>query len=136
MDGAIASARLIWQQFTLTRYLAASVVALVCDMAVFAFLLEIQTDPTLASAVGYCAGIVCHWLISIRFVFVGKTRSGNELLLQRLLFAGSAVIGLAITVLTVECLSRTYVDPVTSKIVAIAISFFAVYLMRKCAIFK
>ena len=136
MERAIASAVGIWQRFTVTRYLAASLIALGFDISVFAALVAFGNDPTIASAIGYCAGIVVHWLISIQFVFVGKTRSGGDLLLQRVLFAGSAFVGLAITVTTVELLGRAGIDPVPAKIAAIAISFFAVYVMRKWGVFK
>lgn len=136
MERAVTSAIQIWRQFTVTRYLAASIAALGCDMLIFASLIVFHVDPTIASAIGYCAGIVCHWTISVNYVFVGKSHSGPGSFLQRVMFAGSALIGLAITVATVEIIGRGGADPVSAKIVAIAISFVAVYLMRKWGVFK
>ena len=136
MDRALTSALNLWHGFTLTRYLAASVVALAFDLALFSTLVAIQMDPTLASAIGYCAGIIIHWVISANLVFTGKTRDGAGLQWQRVLFAGSALVGLGITVATVEILGRAGVHPVAAKGVAISVSFTAVYIMRKWGIFR
>jgi putative flippase GtrA len=136
MDRAIASALVLWHRFTITRYLAASVIALAFDVALFASLVALGIDPTIASAAGYCAGIVVHWLVSANIVFVGKTRDGTALQVQRALFAGSALVGLGITVATVEILGRLGTHPIPSKGVAIGISFVAVYAMRKWGVFR
>jgi putative flippase GtrA len=136
MDRAIASALMFWQRFTITRYLAASFIALAFDVVLFSTLVALAIDPTIASAAGYCAGIVVHWMVSANIVFTGKTRDGVALHLQRVLFAGSALIGLGITVATVETLGRLGVQPISSKGVAIGISFVAVYLIRKWGVFR
>lgn len=136
MDRAIASALLFWRRFTITRYLASSIIALAFDVALFSGLIAIAVDPTVASAVGYFAGIGVHWAVSTSIVFNGKTRNGAALRIQQVLFAGSALVGLAITVVTVELLGRTGVDPISSKAVAIGVSFIAVYAMRKCGVFR
>jgi putative flippase GtrA len=52
------------------------------------------------------------------------------------LFAGSALVGLGITVATVEILGRFGIEPIASKAVAIGISFVAVYAMRKWGVFR
>ena len=136
MDRAIASALVLWHRFTITRYLAASIIALAFDVALFSSLVALAMDPTIASAAGYCAGIVIHWLVSANIVFTGKTRDGAALHIQRALFAGSAMIGLGITVATVEILGRIGVHPIPSKGAAIGISFVAVYAMRKWGVFR
>ena len=130
------SALHVWQRFTFTRYLAASVVALAFDVALFASLVALHSDPTVASAIGYCAGILVHWLVSANIVFPGKTRGGSAIHIQQALFAGSAFVGLAITVATVELLDRFGIHPVPAKGVAVGISFFAVYAMRKWGVFR
>jgi putative flippase GtrA len=136
MDRAVASALVLWHRFTITRYLAASIIALAFDVALFSSLVAMAIDPTIASAAGYCAGIVIHWLVSANLVFTGKTRDGSALHIQRALFAGSAFIGLGITVATVEILGRFGVHPIPSKGAAIGISFVAVYAMRKWGVFR
>ena len=136
MDRAITSALVLWHRFTVTRYLAASIIALAFDVALFSSLVALAVDPTIASAAGYCAGIVIHWMVSANMVFTGKTRNGAALHIQRALFAGSALVGLAITVVTVEILGRIGVHPITSKGAAIGISFIAVYVLRKWGVFR
>lgn len=136
MDRAIASALVLWHRFTITRYLAASIIALAFDVALFSSLVALAIDPTIASAAGYCAGIVIHWLVSANLVFTGKTRDGTALHIQRALFAGSALVGLGITVATVETLGRFGIHPIPSKGAAIGISFVAVYAMRKWGVFR
>ena len=136
MDRALASALDIWNRFTITRYLLASVTALAFDVALFSTLVALGTDPTIASAVGYCAGIVVHWTVSANVVFTGKTRAGAALHIQRALFAGSALVGLAITVATVELLDRFGFHAITAKGVAVGVSFVAVYAMRKWGVFR
>lgn len=136
MERARISALLLWQRFTLPRYLVASVIALAFDVALFSGLVAVGTDPTLASAGGYGAGIVVHWMVSANFVFTGKARAGAALQIQRALFAGSALVGLGITVVTVELMGRAGVHPIASKAAAVGISFFTVYALRKWGVFK
>ncbi len=136
MERAISSALGIWRRFTITRYLAASIIALAFDVALFSTIVALGRDPTIASAVGYCAGIVVHWMVSANVVFTGKTRDGAALHIQRALFAGSALVGLAITVATVELLSRASFHAVAAKGVAVGGSFIAVYAMRKWGVFR
>ena len=136
MDRAITSALVLWHRFTITRYLAASIIALAFDVALFSSLVAMAVDPTLASAAGYTAGIVIHWLVSANIVFTGKTRNGAALHIQRALFAGSALVGLGLTVVTVEILGRAGIHAIPSKGAAIGISFVAVYAMRKWGVFR
>ncbi len=136
MDRAIVSALDIWRRFTITRYLVASVIALAFDVALFASLVALGMDPTLASALGYCAGIIVHWMVSANIVFTGKTRDGAALHVQRALFAGSALVGLAITVITVELLGRADMHAILAKGFAVGVSFVAVYAMRKWGVFR
>ena len=105
MDNAVETVFQFWQRFTFTRYLAASIVALAFDVASFSSLVATGISATTASATGYSIGIVIHWMVSAHYVFPGKTRDGSALQWQRVLFAGSALLGLAITVATVTILS-------------------------------
>jgi putative flippase GtrA len=136
MDRTIASALDIWHRFTITRYLVASIIALAFDVALFASMVALGVDPTMASALGYCAGIIVHWVVSANIVFTGKTRDGAALHVQRVLFAGSALVGLAITVVTVELLGRAGLHAIAAKGVAVGVSFGAVYAMRKWGVFR
>ena len=77
------SALQIWHRFTITRYLVASVVALAVDVAVFSVLRTMGMYAGIAGAIGYCAGIVVHWLISANFVFLGRAASGKARVVSR-----------------------------------------------------
>lgn len=123
-------------RFSITRYLLASIVSLAFDVALFMTLVAFLVDPGWASAAGYSAGIVVHWLISSSFVFPGKTRAGGALQLQRLGFIGTAVLGLGITVSIVSWLTDLGTLPVIAKGAAVVVSFFAVYLTRKYGVFR
>ena len=136
MDRALSSALALWHRFTVTRYLAASILALAFDMAIFSTMVALGIAASYASAIGYCAGIVIHWFISANFVFTGKAREGGALQLQRLMFAGSALLGLAITVATVSLLTSWGMHAVAAKGVAVALSFIAVYAARKWGVFR
>ncbi len=123
-------------RFSITRYLLASIVSLAFDVALFMVLVAFMTDPGWASAAGYSAGIIVHWLISSSFVFPGKTKDGAALQLQRLGFIGTAVLGLGITVSMVSWLTDFGVLPVVAKGAAVFVSFFAVYITRKYGVFR
>ncbi len=123
-------------RFSITRYLLASVVSLAFDVALFMVLVAFASDPGWASAAGYSAGIVVHWLISSSFVFPGKTREGAALQLQRVGFIATAILGLGITVSIVSWLTDLGTLPVIAKGAAVFVSFFAVYLTRKFGVFR
>lgn len=136
MERTFASARLVWQQFTLTRYLMASLIALAFDIAVYWVAISLGSTPSPASAIGYCFGIVVHWMVSAQYVFVGKRREGTALQLQRAFFAGSSLVGLAITIGVVATTSAAGASAMTAKGAAVIISFFAVYGLRKWGVFR
>lgn len=136
MDRAIASAAQLWHRFTLTRYFAASVAALGFDIGIFTIAVAMGVLPALASAMGYSAGIFIHWMISANIVFPGKTRQGAARHLQRALFAGSALVGLGITVGVVTLGTAAGIPPLPSKILAVGASFVIVYAIRKWGVFK
>jgi putative flippase GtrA len=92
--------------------------------------------PALAAACGYIAGIVCHWLISSRLVFVGRVAgesAGRRQ--QQALFVLSALVGLGITTGIVGLGSRYGLDPRIAKGIAIVVSFQATYMLRKKVVF-
>jgi putative flippase GtrA len=134
--GSLPAPLALLNRFSLTRYLLASIVSLAFDVSLFMVLVALLVDPGWASAAGYSAGIIVHWLISSSFVFPGKARGGAALHLQRLGFIGTAVLGLGITVSMVSGLTSAGVLPVVAKAAAVFVSFFAVYLTRKYGVFR
>ena len=120
------------------NYLLASALALGSDAGLFLLLLDAGLSPVAASAVGYCTGILVHWLISSRLVFADGTaaRGTGERHRQKLLFVGSALIGLAVTTAIVGGGSALGLDPRLAKLAAIVVSFQTTYLLRRHIVFR
>ncbi len=125
------------RRITLLRYLLASVGALAVDMGSFLALLALGVVPVIASAAGYSLGIVAHWLLSSRAVFADSVaEQGAARTRQKALFVGSALVGLVLTTLVVGTGTALGIDSRLSKIVAIAVSFTATWLLRKRIVFS
>jgi putative flippase GtrA len=121
---------------TYIRYVIASGGALGLDMGLFMAALAMGVPPVAAAAVGYCSGIVAHWLMSSRAVFVGYlAEKGLPRRQQQALFFGSALVGLAVTMGVVGLGQKLHIDPRLAKIVAIGISFQITYLLRRKLVF-
>ena len=121
----------------LMRYLLASAGALAVDMACFLALLKFGVWPATASATGYCAGIVAHWLMSSRTVFTDTVAErGIARTRQKALFVGSALAGLALTTAVVWIGDGAGLDPRVAKIVAIGVSFALTWLLRSRVVFR
>lgn len=119
------------------RYVGASAVSLGIDFGLFLASLSLGVRPAIAAATGYLAGVVCHWMISSRAVFVGHVaETGAGRWQQQALFFGSAVVGLGITTAIVGLGSHYGLDPRLAKIAAIGVSFQATYLLRKKIVFS
>lgn len=121
----------------LVRYGLASVAALAVDMGTFLALLATGLAAAPASALGYSIGIVTHWLISSRAVFIGRVAiRGPERTRQKALFVGSALVGLALTTTIVGAGELAGLDPRLAKLVAIGASFAATWLLRSRIVFR
>jgi len=126
---------LLWRA-TYLRYLAASVVALGVDVSLFLVLQASGMPVALLSALSYSAGILVHWLISSRLVFAGDLRAiGIDRARQQALFLLSAFAGLLITVAIVSLAVQFGLDARLAKLVAVAASFQATYLLRAKIVF-
>jgi putative flippase GtrA len=121
----------------LLRYLLASVGALAVDMGSFLALLALAMPAASASAVGYCLGIVAHWLLSSRAVFADTVAArGRERTRQKAMFVVSALIGLALTTAIVGLAELAGGDPRVAKLAAIAVSFAATWVLRNRIVFR
>jgi putative flippase GtrA len=121
----------IGAQFMIARYLLASICALSLDMALFLGLSRAGLPNAIAATGGYGAGLLLHWVISTRFVFACERPSHT----QRLAFVASAAVGLLVTIIIIEFLSRLGLGQAISKLFAIPVSFGAVYAIRKYGVF-
>lgn len=121
----------------LLRYLAASALALGVDLGSFLALLALGLPGAPAAAAGYSLGIAAHWLLSSRAVFrQGVATRGPERTRQKALFVGSALFGLALTTAIVGTGDTLGTDPRLAKLLAIAASFTATWLLREKVIFR
>ena len=121
----------------LLRYGLASVASLAVDVGVFLALLAVGTWAAGASAIGYCAGIIAHWLLSSRAVFIGDVAErGRARTRQKALFVGSALVGLALTTAIVWSGDMMGIDPRLAKLVAIVISFAVTWVLRSRMVFR
>lgn len=119
------------------RYLVASALALAVDMGSFLALLAMGSRPAVAAMGGYGLGIVTHWLLSSRTVFVqGVAARGPERNRQKALFVGSALVGLALTTLIVGNTAAAGLDPRIGKVLAIGVSFVTTWLLRERIVFR
>lgn len=121
----------------LIRYLLASAGALAVDMSTFLALLALGAWPAGASAAGYAAGILAHWLMSSRAVFADRVAErGIPRTQQKVLFVASAFLGLGLTTGIVFAGDTAGLDPRAAKLVAIAVSFAATWLLRSRVVFS
>lgn len=121
----------------LLRYLLASIGALAVDVGCFLMLLAAGMLAAPASAIGYSAGILAHWLLSSRTVFTDTVaQRGQERTKQKALFVMSALAGLALTTMIVGTADYWAFDPRPAKLVAIAASFTLTWLLRSRVVFK
>ncbi len=82
------------------------------------------------------AGIVIHWLISSRVVFASQaSRLAVVRNRQKMLFVGSALLGLGITVGIVGLGDIMGIDARLAKMAAVVIAFQTTYLLRKTLVF-
>ena len=127
---------MVWRVPPYLRYLAVSGAALAVDMGLFLAMIAVSIAPTIASGGSYLAGMVAHWFLSSRLVFAAKlAEPGAGRGKQQGLFFASALAGLVLTMAAVALGSRIGLDPRLAKLLAVAISFNATYLMRRKIVF-
>ena len=117
------------------RYVAVSGGALAVDMGVYLAVMHAGTAATPAAAIGYLSGVAVHWILSSRLVFDDVAERGRARTKQKALFLTSALVGLGLTVAIVGIGDRLGFDPRLAKLLAVALSFNATYLMRRRIVF-
>jgi putative flippase GtrA len=118
------------------RYIAVSAAALAVDMAMFLVLIAMDMSPAIASGLSYLTGMIAHWFLSSRLVFGAYlAQPGAARGKQQGLFLMSALAGLTLTMVIVGIGDGMGLDPRLAKLVAVAVSFNATYLMRRKIVF-
>lgn len=118
------------------RYVFASSGALTVDLGAFLGALALGVAAAPASALSYSLGILAHWLLSTRLVFLrGVAPSGPARTRQKALFVISALAGLALTVAIVGLVDVFGGNPRLGKLAAIIASFTLTYALRATVVF-
>lgn len=125
------------RQDIFARYFVASAIALAIDTTSFLTLVAAGAAAGVAAALGYCIGIVAHWLITSRAVFAAAVAErGPARTRQKLLFVLSALAGLFLTTAIVSVGSALAVSLLLTKGVAVAASFTVTWLIRRWVVFR
>ena len=117
--------------------MVASFAGTIIDLGGFLLLYRQGIVPVFAAVSSYIMGVAVHWLVSSRFVFADRLASkGLARGTQQLLFLMSAFAGLAITAGIVWFAGQADVDPRIGKLVAMGVSFLAVWTLRLVFVFR
>jgi putative flippase GtrA len=117
------------------RYLVASATALACDLLVYVVLLQLECGPPMAGAIGYAAGMVAHFVLSAGWVFPDLDHR-RRTLPTFLRFIATGLWGLALTTAAIWALtSAGLCGAFAAKVVAVGISYVAVFAMRRTYVF-
>ncbi|HUD91165.1 GtrA family protein [Sphingobium sp.] len=119
-------------RLTFARYMLASICALSGDFILFLMLDRIGMPPVAAASGGYAAGLLIHWVISVRFVFNTGTGASHG---QRLAFIASALLGMGMTMAMVGGLTLLGIAAPIAKLLSVPASFLTVYAIRKYGVF-
>lgn len=120
-----------------SRYFAASLLALVLDLAILTLLATILGwDATLSAALAYLIAALFHYAISRRHIFTqGWLRARPSLELGAFLVSGAC--GASVTAAIVGLLTNWFGTSLAlAKTVAVGVSFFLVYLLRLRLVFR
>lgn len=118
----------------LPRYVAVSALALAVDFTSFLALARAGLDPTLAGALGYAVGLLVHYGLSRRFVFVSASPKTERRLVVE--FAVTGLAGIAITAAVIALAHDVFgLGAVAAKVIAVVVSFLAVFALRRQFVF-
>ena len=119
----------------LALYTLVSGACLACDLALYLSLTAMAIAAALAGAIGYAAGLVLHYALSVRFVFdAAATAKASAQLFGE--FALSGLVGLGITTLVIWLATDVAgASALVAKIPAAAASFMGVFALRRMVVF-
>ena len=120
----------------LAWYALASVLALTLDFTLFLVLTNAGVQPALGGVLGYAAGTVLHYLLSVRLVFdAGATGKLHGRLFAE--FAVTGVSGMAMTALVIAAATGPAgLHPLAAKVMAAGVSFLFVFALRRGLVFS
>jgi putative flippase GtrA len=119
----------------LSRYTVVSIAALAADFGGYVALFSAAVTASLAGVAGYAVGMVVHYILSSRYVFktLGSQKSERRRFVEFLL---SGLIGITLTGVIIAAATEIFgVAPIAAKVVAAAVSFAAVFAIRRSFVF-
>lgn len=119
----------------LSRYTVVSAAALVTDFGAYLTLCSAEIKASLAGVAGYAVGMIVHYILSSRFVFdtQGAYKSEPRRFIE---FTLSGLVGLTLTGFIIAMATGALgVPPLGAKVVAVIISFAAVFAIRRSFVF-
>jgi len=133
-DGIGAGTGLRGTAGQLARYGAVSAVALGLDLGVYASALGTGMAAPVAGVIGYAAGLVLHFALSCWVVFDARAtaKSWGRLFGE---FALSGLLGLGATWSIIAMVTAWGSGPALAKGLAVVVSFFLVFAVRKGIVF-
>tara|TARA_A100001391_G_scaffold273_3_gene681 strand:+ start:5542 stop:5955 length:414 start_codon:yes stop_codon:yes gene_type:complete len=119
------------------RYAICAVGAMAVDVGSFVILLGQGMSAGLSAALAYAIGTMANWWLVSRGVFdEALAARGPARLRQQFLFYGTTLVGLALTTMIVSVLVATGMVPIVTKAIAIVVSFFLNWSVRKYLVFR
>jgi len=120
----------------LSRYTLVSAVALALDFALFLGLTRVGVWPPLAGVLGYAAGTVLHYLLSVQFVFDARaTDKAHARLFGE--FAVTGLSGMAATAIVIAAATDLVgLSALPAKVLAAGVSFLLVFALRRGVVFS
>lgn len=116
------------------RYFMVSLIALACDFAVFLYLSGF-IYYVFAAVIGFLAGAVAHYYLSIFLVFRRRKIKENKLV-ESVLFIGAGAAGLVVNVGVIAmCAELLLTSLPFAKFIAAGFTFLFGYSVRKLILF-
>jgi putative flippase GtrA len=117
-------------------YAAVSALALAVDVAILYFATASFALPSyLAAAFAYAIGLAVHYVLSVRYVFTYR-RMATQRRTEIMVYALSGLIGILLSAGIVHAGDLLGQSLAVSKLIAIAVSFIAVFMVRKVTLFS
>jgi putative flippase GtrA len=127
--------RLLGLAAQLNRYTIVSALSLALDFAVYLALTNAGYRAMLAGIAGYAVGMLLHFSLSTRYVFRRRASGKSD---ARLFseFMVSGLAGILITAVVITVATEAFgLSPLLAKVCAVAVSFIAVFLLRRAVVF-
>jgi putative flippase GtrA len=117
-------------------YAVASALALAVDVAIlYLAATRLAMPGYLAAALAYAVGLAVHYVLSVRYVFAYR-RMASQRRNEIMVYALTGLVGIVLSAGIVHAGDLLDQSLAMSKLIAIAVSFIAVFMIRKVTLFS